>query len=142
MSNEINVIAGDGAGFAIELERKGKIVRVTWKGEVTLAVLREGFSKTRQFATGRAIAGAISDFSHVHSIKLSSDDVYALTKEAPVFETEIPRITVSGKEHIFGMARMFELLSDDAGLHVVRTTEEAYSLLQLQNPEFEPIQIP
>ncbi|HEX8924174.1 MAG TPA: hypothetical protein VF786_00200 [Terriglobales bacterium] len=143
MSTATDGTSRKASGFTIELDREAKVVRVAWLGQVTLELLRAGFSQTRQFARGLQLRGAISDFSSTDSFELSSDDVYILSREAPVFETQIPRVTVSGKEHIFGMARMFELLSDgrSAGIHVVHTMEEAYALLRLDKPEFTLIQV-
>lgn len=127
----------------MELERTHRIVRVTWMGDITLAVLKEGFSKVRTFATDRNLRGGISDFTQSQSFKLSSNDIYTLSQEAPVFPTDVPRVTVSGADHIFGMARMYELVTEERqrGIYVVRTMEEAYALLNLTNPVFEQVEL-
>ncbi|HUO59554.1 MAG TPA: hypothetical protein VMU24_02730 [Candidatus Acidoferrales bacterium] len=142
MSNETDGGYLTPDGVILEIEREGKIVRVTWLGEITLSVIREGFSKVREFAKGRDLRGAISDFTHARNLNLSKDDIYVLSHEEPVFETDFPRITVGGADHIFGMARMFELMTAErtTGIHVVRTIDEAYALLQLQDPEFNRVE--
>ena len=51
------------------------------------------------------------------------------------------RVFVAPKDLIYGMARMFQILGEATrpDLPVVRTMDEAYSLLQVESPEFSPV---
>jgi hypothetical protein len=51
-------------------------------------------------------------------------------------------ILVIQKDVIYGLARMFQILTETNGnsceLQVVRTMDEAYRLLEVKSPEFRP----
>jgi hypothetical protein len=51
------------------------------------------------------------------------------------------RILVIPKDFIFGMARMFQMITEKTRpeLQVVRTLEDAYLLLKVETPDFRPI---
>ena len=50
-------------------------------------------------------------------------------------------VFVAPSPDLFGMARIFELQGAETrpNLHVVRTTAEAYQVLNIQNPLFAPV---
>jgi len=50
-------------------------------------------------------------------------------------------VFVAPTPDLFGMARLFELQGADArpNLHVVRTSEEAYRILNVSDPQFTPV---
>jgi hypothetical protein len=50
-------------------------------------------------------------------------------------------VFVASAPHLFGIARMFEMLGAESrpNLHVVRTAEEAYEVLNVRQPQFEPV---
>ncbi len=58
-----------------------------------------------------------------------------------ISDPERPRVLVAGSDYLFGLARMFQMLSDISRprLSVVRTTKQALDLLGVANPQFEPI---
>ena len=53
------------------------------------------------------------------------------------------RVIVVPIDFIFGLARMFQMLGEKTrpDLHVVRTLDEAYRLLQIESPEFRPVSL-
>lgn len=83
---------------------------------------------------------SIADFSPVMSADISSDAVRQLAA-APPLPTAAVRILVSPKDSVYGMARMFQILGEQTrpNFHIVRTMDEAYSLLQVKAPEFSPL---
>jgi len=51
------------------------------------------------------------------------------------------RVIVAPADHVFGIGRMFSVLSQDrrSNTHVVRTMDEANELLKIKEPEFKVI---
>lgn len=87
--------------------------------------------------------GSFTDFSGVSSFEVSPEAIRALAARAPADPlASRPRAIVAPTAQIFGLARMFELSGDATrpNLHVVRTTREAYALLGVTEPHFEPIE--
>jgi hypothetical protein len=84
----------------------------------------------------------ILDLSAVTSFEVSARTIHELAKSAPAMpDPSRPRIIVAASPHIFGMARIFEAAGEATrpSLHVVRTLEEAWAILGVQEPQFEPI---
>jgi hypothetical protein len=50
-------------------------------------------------------------------------------------------IIVAPQDHVFGLSRMFSMLAEETRPHVtvVRTMEEAYCLLDIEEPQFHRI---
>jgi hypothetical protein len=58
-----------------------------------------------------------------------------------IIATGYMRVAVASQDFLFGMMRMLQILSEQSRpeLHVVRTMDEAYRLLQVESPEFNPV---
>jgi hypothetical protein len=62
----------------------------------------------------------------------------------PVALRDQPLVIVAGAPHIYGMARMYEILNETrrVGLTVVHTLAEAYAKISLIDPHFESVELP
>jgi hypothetical protein len=51
------------------------------------------------------------------------------------------RVIVASQDYLFGMMRMFQILTEASrpDLNVVRTLDEAHRLLLVDSPEFQPV---
>jgi hypothetical protein len=77
----------------------------------------------------------------VTKFDVSSDAIRELARRPPILPSSFMRIIVVPQEYLYGMMRMFQILSDQARpeLRVVRTMDEAYRLLLIESPEFSPV---
>jgi hypothetical protein len=83
------------------------------------------------------------DMSAVTSLEVSPDTIRELANLPPALsDSSRPRCIIASSPKIFGMARMFELQGQHTrpNLHVVRTQKEAWAILGVSNPKFEPIE--
>jgi len=89
----------------------------------------------------RAASAAIMDFSKVASFNVSSQTVRDLARRPPVMPGSQPRFLVAPFIQIYGLARMFQQYGSEERpqLHVVRSLDEAYALLGVPEPQFEPV---
>ena len=83
----------------------------------------------------------IMDFLNVASFNVSSQTVRELTYRTPRMPGSRLRFLVAPTTHIYGLARMFQEIGSEArpALHVVRSVDEAYTLLGVREPHFEPV---
>ncbi|HVP64111.1 MAG TPA: hypothetical protein VMT82_04385 [candidate division Zixibacteria bacterium] len=116
----------------------------TWNGDLVDELLVQGHEIGQRAIAQFKPRAIISDFSLVSSFKVSSQCIQGLAMLEPVALRDQPLILVAGAEHIYGMARMYEILNEArrAGLTAVHTLEEAYSTIELTDPQFEPIELP
>jgi hypothetical protein len=78
----------------------------------------------------------------VTAVAFTPETIYELAATKPIMRDPSRLVVfVAPTPHIYGMARMFEILGEATrpNLHVVRTLEEAYKVLNVQEPQFEPI---
>jgi hypothetical protein len=87
-------------------------------------------------------AAGVIDLSGVLSFDVSSQSLRELSRIPPVLrDPNLSRIVIAPSSDTYGMMRMFELEGQDVrpGIHVVRTEKEAWAILGIENPRFEPL---
>jgi hypothetical protein len=128
-------------GCVLDFDAKNAVARVTLEGVVTDEGLSDcNATVTRYFASHPPCRGIV-DFSKVTKFEVSSNTIRRLASSAPAIPRGYMRVFVTPNNFVYGMARMFQILSEKSrpDLHIVRTLEEAYKLLQLESPEFVPL---
>src|SRR5437867_2667212 len=112
------------------------------EGVVTDASLREYYRDVGRYVRKIQPSAGIVDFTGVTSFRVSTATIRELADSPPpVQDPKVPRFIVAPTDHIFAMARMFELQGDKTRplLQVVRTLAEAYALLDIRDPQLEPV---
>jgi hypothetical protein len=114
-----------------------------WHGDLVDELLVEGHLLGQKGIAKFNPLAIVSDFSEVTSFKVSSQCIQGLALLEPVALRDQPLVLVAGAEHIYGMARMYEILNDTrrVGLTVVHTRAEAFAMIDLTDPQFEPIPV-
>ncbi|BCA56471.1 hypothetical protein W02_36110 [Nitrospira sp. KM1] len=129
--------------YRIDFDPTHRILRVKFEGRATdddlKTVYRYGQENVGRFDP----QAGITDFSGVTAVAFSSQTMRELASSKPIMpDKSRPVVFVAPTLDLFGMARMFELQGGDArpNLHVVRTEEEAYQILNVDQPRFEPVE--
>jgi len=146
-SHKQNWLAGEHMAYQFEFDRSNGILRCQFEGAVTDESLRECHQEARRYAAVTNAGVGILDFSNVTSFSVSSQLVRGLALLPPVMPGPGPRFIVAPSTHIYGMARMFQELrslqqhGSDAPqeIQVVRSLDEAYTLLEVRELHFEPV---
>jgi|SRR5208282_970447 len=127
--------------FVTDFDAKNKILRVTLQGRVTDEVMSETYATIAKYVASHPPCRGITDMSEVEEFEVSSTTIRQLAETPPAFPAADMRILVAPKAHVYGMARMFQILGGKTrpNLHIVRTMDEAYRLLQVESPEFSPV---
>jgi hypothetical protein len=127
--------------YVMDFDAKHNILRVTMEGRVTDEILLEGYATTARYVASHPPCHGITDVSKVTEFKVSSNAIARLAGTPPAFSPTCMGILVAPKDSVYGMARMFQILGGKTrpNLHVVRTMDEAYRLLQVESPEFRPV---
>ena len=128
--------------YRIVYDPTNRILRARFEGRVTDDELKEVYRLGQAQAARIDPRAGITDFSDVTTLAFSSETIHELAASTPIMrDPRRPVVFVAPTPHIFGMARMFEMLGAETrpNLHVVRTLEEAYELLGVREPQFEPI---
>lgn len=127
--------------FVMDFDARNKILRVTLQGRVTDEIMLETYATVARYVASHPPCRGITDISEVEEFEVSSNTIRQLAEKPPAFLTADMRILIAPKAHVYGMARMFQILGGKTrpNLHIVRSMDEAYRLLQVESPEFGPM---
>jgi len=127
--------------YCFDFDSSNGILRCRLEGEITDESLKECYEAAGKYAAMTNPGVAIMDFSNVASCDVSPQTVRDLAKRRPGMPGARPRFLVVPSAYLYGLARMFQQCGSEARpeLHVVRGVDEAYTLLGVPEPQFEPV---
>jgi hypothetical protein len=128
--------------YKFDFDLANGILRTRFKGRVTDEVFREFFQIAFEHAVRTQPRAGVVDFSGVTSFEVSAQAVKELATTTPVLrDPNIRRIVIASSPATYGMMRMFEIEGEQTrpNFHVVRTEREAWGILAVRKPRFNPI---
>jgi hypothetical protein len=144
MGQSAQPVLGSGGflmGYHFEFDSANRILKCRLYSPVTDESLTECYRTFGEYAELTAPSSGLFDASAVASFEVSPETVRVLATMPPVFpDTSLPRVMVAPAPQVFGLARLFELAGQETrpNLHVVRTLREAYVILGVQAPNWQP----
>jgi hypothetical protein len=127
--------------LVVEFDAKHNILRGTLDGRMTGAILLDFYARTAKYMASHPPCHGILDFSKVTDFEVSSAAIRQVAAAPPAFPAGYMRVLVIPRDFIYGLARMFQILTEETRpeLQVVRTMDEAYRLLEVTSPDFRPV---
>jgi hypothetical protein len=124
-------------------DQERKVMLTEYSGTLTLAVLAQGDALAARFMARRGeVVPGILDFSRVDRIDITSEQVSGRGHQAQMKRGQ-RRIMVATSAEAYGLARMFaafQVAQGNAEPEIVRTLQDAFARLGLDNPHFEMIE--
>src|SRR5438477_8235400 len=93
-----------------EYDAVHKVLAVRATGDITDDVLGAVYAEVARLGQEREVRAAFFDLSGVGRFDVSATAVRQLSKLSPALPDPTPRYVVATKAHIFGMARMFQIV--------------------------------
>jgi hypothetical protein len=128
--------------YHVDFDPINRILRARFIGRVTDDDLRDVYRFGEENVTRFDPLSGITDFSEATVVAFSPQTMRDLARTKPIMpDPSRPVIFIAPAPDLFGMARMFELEGAEArpNLHVVRTAEAAYRILDVRDPQFSPV---
>ena len=127
--------------YSFDFDPKNRILRFRLKGRITdelMKVFHEGMKEPARRVQPNA---GIVDTSTVISFEVSSQAVRELVAASPIMPNESPRVVIAPSPNVYGLMRMFEreVRGTRPNFHVVRADREAWAVLGVRSPQFEPL---
>lgn len=123
-------------------EPEHKVLLTEFSGTLTLADLAHGDRLVAGFMARRGeVMPGILDFSRVDRIDMSSEQVSGRGHQ-PQMKRGQRRIMVATSPEAYGLSRMFaafQAAHGNAEPEIVRSLQEAFSRLGLEDPHFEAV---
>ena len=124
--------------YTLQADPEHQVLLVTLGKIVTEASALAAYTTVERFIAAQGPHSGITDLSGVEKLDVSTDFVWRLAAKPPMIPEGMSRIAVAPRPDIYGLSRMFQILRDNRGasLEVVRTLDEAFTLLGLVSPQF------
>src|SRR5271163_4454483 len=99
----------------VEFDATNKILLLHFEEQLTDELIAEFYRAIEKHWTASDASMGIVDFSSVTKLALSSNLIRQLAKREPCMPdpTSRPRCIVAPRPHVFGLARMFQILGED-----------------------------
>lgn len=125
--------------FRFEFDSTNRILRSRFCKEVTEAELTDCYRLIAILSEALRPEAGVADFSEA-TATFSSETVRKLAKLPPAMpEPNHPRFIVAASDHIFGLARMFQIEGEATrpNLYVVRSERDVWETLGVDGLEFD-----
>jgi hypothetical protein len=129
--------------YQFEFDATNQVLCCRFSGHINSRFMESFSADARQHTASLGPRAVVFDFSAVTSSEVLSSAVLALAEAPPVVsDPTCPRVVVAPAPLIFGLARMFQIRGESSRprLEVVRSLTEAWALLNVQDPHFEPLE--
>jgi hypothetical protein len=129
--------------YLFEFDSVHRVFRCRMSGRVTDEELQQYYKTAARYIERTNPLGAILDFTAVTSFEVSSATIKSIAHSPPNLpDPLVPRFLVAPSTHVYGMARMFQMLGEGTrpNLHVVRSLAEAQAALRIGGEDFKPIE--
>ena len=130
-------------GYAFEFNSVNKLLLLRFDGRLTDELYAEAYSAAQKHWAATDAKMGIVDFTPVTDFAASPQFLRQLVNREPVGDAaKYPRVAVAPTTVQFGLARMFQTIGERTRplLHVVRTIDEAFAILRVQSPRFDPLE--
>jgi hypothetical protein len=128
--------------YHFDFDLANGILRCRLEGRVTDEILKEFFRAGAEFAKRTHPAAGVIDLTGVTSFQVSARALREESKVPPVLnDPDLRRVVIARSPETYGLMRMFELEGEDVrpNIHVVRSEQQAWAVLGVENPRFEPL---
>ena len=139
MGPQVKASSSPVLGCTLQFERKHHVLLITYGKVATPASALAAYDSVERFVSSKGPCSVLGDLSTIENVDVPGDFVRSLAWMPTVIPPGLQRVVVAPRSDVYGLSRMFQLYRDkmSSDVHVVRTLEEAYSLLGLESPEFE-----
>jgi hypothetical protein len=133
---------GHKMSYTFEFDLTDGILRCRLHGQVTDEMLKDFFRTGAEYAIRTHPSAGVVDLSEVTSFEVSAETILQVAKSTPVLpDRNLRRVIIAPSPETYGMMRMFEIQGEEKrpNLNLVRTESEAWAILAVHNPRFDPL---
>ncbi len=124
---------------SFEYDASKKVLAVQVTGPATDDSFKACYANAARYVEGREVHSFIIDLTRLGQLSVSAKGIRDVSQSAPLLPDPAVRYVIAPQDHIFGMARMFQIVSPKGRerLHVVRTLSAAHEALGVTASAFE-----
>jgi hypothetical protein len=124
--------------FTIQIDSAAGTIFSTFSGEIGEQEFLAAVNQLRRDPGFNPTFSHLIDFTEASVFRVSASFMREFAERKPIFDENAIQVVVVPRDHIFGLARMAQILREirfpGMKIHVVRSREEAYAILGAQRP--------
>lgn len=130
--------------FRFESDEVHRIIRVVFEGPCTDDDVLEAYYALSLLLERNGPASVIIDYTDVTDIRISTEAVSEHSYRLPTVDTDGFLIAVAPQPMMYGIARMFELITAETrpNMRVVHSMKEALAVMNVSSAPFIPLKSP
>jgi DNA-binding NarL/FixJ family response regulator len=130
--------------YSVDFDRTNRILRCCLKGRITNELMKDFHAGMKEPARRVQPDAGVVDTSTVVSFEVSSEAMRELVAAPPIMPSASARVVIAPSPNVYGLMRMFEreVRGTRPNFHVVRADREAWAILGVPSPQFEPLDTP
>ena len=118
--------------FHFEYDAANRVLAVRVTGTFTDATMKALYAGISDQVRQRNVRAALLDLTATAHFDVSAEAVRQMSSLTPLLPDPIPKYIIAAQDHMFGMARMFQITSRGRdALRIVRSAQDVYSELGL-----------
>ncbi len=128
--------------YRFEFDKEHRILRACIESITEDAEITRFRMESAKLISDLEPAAFLMDLTETKQYDVSTEIIRTIGRTPPALpHVSIPVILVAPAPHIFGMSRMFQITSEEKRpwVRVVKSSEEAIKLLQIETASFEPL---
>jgi len=128
--------------YSFDFDPTHRILRFRLNGRITDELMRDFYYNMREPSDRTRPNAGVLDTSTVDSFEVSHEVIVELASASPIVpRPDFPRVVIAPSTEIYGLMRMFAIRGEATrpNLHVVREEAEAWAILGVVKPLFEPL---
>ena len=124
--------------FRLDVDHTNKIIMLTIDGELTDQTLLAGYAALGSCFEHYGACDCIVDYTGLTKVAITTQGIRYLADRRPIFPMDCLVLNIAPEDAMYGMARMFQILSSDSrpNFRVVHTMGEALKLIGVKSPTF------
>jgi hypothetical protein len=118
--------------FHFEYDTANALLAARVTGSFTDATMKALYAGISDHVRQRDVRAAILDLTAASHFDVSAEGVRQMSSLTPILPDPIPKYIIAAQDHMFGMARMFQITSRGRdALRIVRSAQDVYDALHL-----------
>jgi len=127
--------------YHFEFEPVHRILVLVYEGDVQGSEVEEANREMAKHVARLKPAGGLADLTAVTTLNVKAHEMRRAALQPSPYPADVPRFIIAPTDHLFGMARMYEIIADrpPEKLTVVRSWKAALDGLGVQEARFRRI---
>jgi len=128
--------------YHFEFDSEQRILLLAYEGDIRGREIEAANQKMAEHVVRLKPVGGLADLTAIRTFNVTAEDMRRVALQPSPYPPETPRFIIAPTDHLFGMARMYEIIADrpPEKLKVVRSWQAALAELGVKELNLKRIE--